>query len=197
KSAVASQRPGPQPEFPEDGTPAAPALPESVDVEKLARGWQVGREKLRQVAHCLNAPFVDPRRQQPSVPMMSEMPTLSNLQPDMCVWAVVIGVADFGAFVELAPECSGLIHISRLSPHFIEDPHQSVQVGDLVMAWVVSVDEKKNRVALTALSPAQRVAAAALDAQRRSERGGQRQRGPGDGRGGAEGEHGRQGSPRG
>lgn len=194
KSASASQQPGLRPEFPEDVTYEAPKLPESVDVEKLARGWQVGREKLRQVAHCLNAPFADPRMQQPSIPMMGEMPTLGNLQPDMCVWAVVIGVADFGAFVELAPECSGLIHISRLSPHFIEDPHQSVQVGDLVMAWVVSVDEKKNRVALTALTPEQRLAAAALDAQRRSERGNQRQRGPGGGRAGAPGEHARQGS---
>src|SRR5690606_26150991 len=125
---------------------------------------------------------------------MSEMPTLSNLQPDMCVWAVVIGVADFGAFVELAPECSGLIHISRLSPHFIEDPHQSVQVGDLVMAWVVSVDEKKNRVALTALTPQQRIAAAALDEERRHERGSQRQRSPGSGRDGASRENPRQGS---
>ena len=197
KSAAASQQPSLRPEYPEDATQTIPALPESVDVEKLARGWQVGREKLRQVAHCLNAPFADPRLLQPSVPMMSEMPTLSNLQPDMCVWAVVIGVADFGAFVELAPECSGLIHISRLSPHFIEDPHQSVQVGDLVMAWVVSVDEKKNRVALTALSPEQRIVAAEHDAQRRDERGGQRQRGPGAGRGAAGGDQPRQGSSQG
>ena len=195
KAAPAPQQPGIRPEFPEDAISEAPTLPESVDIEKLARGWQVGREKLRQVAQCLNAPFADPRMYQPSVPMMGEMPTLGNLQPDMCVWAVVIGVADFGAFVELAPECSGLIHISRLSPHFIEDPHQSVQVGDLVMAWVVSVDEKKNRVALTALTPEQRLEASAVEAQRKSERGNQRQRSPdGGGRAAAPREHARQGS---
>jgi protein Tex len=158
----------PAPEYPENIV-ASVDTPPTVDVEKLARGWQVGREKLRQVASCLHAPFADPRLRQAPVPLMTEMPTLGNLQPGMCVWAVVIGVADFGAFVELAPDCSGLIHISRLSPNYIEDPHQCVQVGDLVMAWVVSVDEKKNRVALTALSPAERAASEAAAAERKAE----------------------------
>ncbi len=158
----------PKPEYPEDIV-VVPATPPTVDVEKLARGWQVGREKLRQVAGCLHAPFADPRLARPPVPLMTEMPTLSNLQPGMCVWAVIIGVADFGAFVELAPDCSGLIHISRLSANYIEDSHQCVQVGDLVMAWVVSVDEKKNRVALTALSPSERAAAEAATAARKAE----------------------------
>lgn len=192
KSIGRAQQSAVQPEFSEEVTHASVALPDSVDVEKLARGWQVGREKLRQVASCLHAPFADPRLQNPPVPMMREMPTLGNLKSGDCVWAIVIGVADFGAFVELAPECSGLIHISRMSPHFIEDPHQAVQVGDLVMAWVVSVDEKKNRVALTALSPDQRAAVAALEAERKSEREGQRHRSSGGGgRGGSShsGEH--------
>ena len=63
----------------------------------------------------------------------------------------------------------GLIHISRLSMNFIEDPHQCVQVGDLLMTWVVNVDTKKNRVALTALSPAQRADAAAANEERRAQ----------------------------
>ncbi len=158
----------PKPEYPEEIVNAPTTLP-TVDVEKLARSWQVGREKLRQVASCLHSPLADSRLSRPPVPLMTEMPTLSNLQPGMCVWAVVIGVADFGAFVELAPDCSGLIHISRLSANYIEDPHQCVQVGDLVMTWVVSVDEKKNRVALTALSPAERASAEAAAAARKTE----------------------------
>src|SRR5690606_651184 len=56
-----------------------------------------------------------------------------------------------------------------------------VQVGDLVIAWVVSVDEKKNRVALTALSPEQRASAAAQEAERKAEREGQRRSGGGRG----------------
>lgn len=173
QTAVTSQKPEPEsnsvtPEYPEDiVAEQVSKLP--IDVEKLARGWQVGREKLRSIANALHTPFDDPRLSLPTVPLLTEMPSLSNLQPGQCVWAVVVGVADFGAFVELAPDCSGLVHISRLSANYVEDPHQVVQVGDLLMTWVVSVDEKKNRVALTALSPDQREAAESESAQRRSE----------------------------
>lgn len=145
----------PEPEYPEQCVETSVASL-SLDCDKIANQWQVGRAKLRSVANCLIDPFGDPRLSGVPIPMLTEMPTLDNLQPEMCVWAVVVGVADFGAFVELGPNCSGLIHISRLSTQFIEDPHQCVQVGDLLMTWVVSIDSKKNRVALTALSPAQR-----------------------------------------
>ncbi len=167
---------GPAPEYPED-VEAAQAKPLPIDVEKLARGWQVGREKLKSIAHALNEPFADARLRGAPVPLRTEMPSLENLKQGTCIWAVVVGVADFGIFVELGPECSGLIHISRLSDRFVDDPHEFVQVGDLIMTWVVSVDEKKGRVALTALSPQQR------EAQRSASEGRDGGRGR-DGRGG-------------
>ena len=153
-----------KPEYPEEIVSNSLQLPE-IDVEKLARSWQVGRHRLRWIAQCLNQPFADTRLSNTPVPLLSELPSLTNLKPGTCLWAVVVGVADFGAFVELAPDCSGLIHISRLSASYIEDPHQCVQVGDLVLVWVVSVDEKKNRVALTAISPQQREQQVAEDRQ--------------------------------
>jgi protein Tex len=156
------------PEYPEQ-VAAEPIVAPIVDAEKLANQWQVGRAKLKTIAAALQDPFADPRLQQPPVPLSVDLPVLENLEPDTCVWAIVVGVADFGAFVELGPNCSGLIHISRLSTHFIEDPHQCVQVGDLLMTWVVNVDKKKNRVALTALSPAQRAEVQAATEQRKAQ----------------------------
>ncbi len=161
------------PEYPEDVV-ASVSQELSIDVEKLARGWQVGREKLRWIASCLQDPFQDARLIRPAVPMQKSMPSLENLEPGMSLWVVVVGVADFGAFVELGPECSGLIHISRLSPNFVEDPHQCVQVGDLVQAWVVNIDTKKRRVAMTAISPAQREAMDKAEAERAAQRASER-----------------------
>ncbi len=161
------------PEYPENVSSTAAPAP-TIDIEKLARGWQVGRERLRWIASCLQDPFVDNRLTRTPVPMQQTMPTLETLEPGMCLWVVVVGVADFGAFVELGPECSGLIHISRLSPNFVEDPHQCVQVGDLVQAWVVAVDSKKRRVAMTAISPAQREAIEKAEAQRAAQRSAER-----------------------
>ncbi|MEQ1829796.1 MAG: S1 RNA-binding domain-containing protein, partial [Pirellula sp.] len=125
----------------------------AIDVEKLARSWQVGREKLKRVANCLQFSFTDSRDFQYPIPLQCRVPRLDNLQTGSMLQALVIGVADFGVFADLGPECSGLIHISRLAPEFIEDPHQFVQVGDLVPVWVLNVDAKKKRVALTAIPP--------------------------------------------
>lgn len=192
-TADTTEQPSIAPEYPEDVlTSGEPAV--TIDVEKLARGWQVGREKLRWIASCLQDPFADGRLSRTPVPMQKTMPTLESLEPGMCLWVVVVGVADFGAFVELGPECSGLIHISRLSPNFVEDPHQCVQVGDLVQAWVVAVDSKKRRVAMTAISPAQREAIEKAEQQRAAQRsaeraesnqrGGRQERGQGSPHGG-------------
>lgn len=142
----------------------------AIDVEKLARSWQVGRGRLRYVARALQQPHRDLRDNQPGTPLLDGVPTLENLQPGMSAWAVVIGVADFGAFVDLGPDCSGLIHISRLSSDFLKDPNQVVQVGDLIQVWVLNVDSKRRRVVLSAISPqaleAKERQAAAMAAER-------------------------------
>lgn len=139
------------PEIP-DSPMDRPAL--SVDAEKLARSWQVGRAKLMSVSSSLQFPFADTRDFQYPVPIRSQVPRLDQLPTGTMLSALVIGVADFGVFVELGPDCSGLVHISRLADEFVEDPHQFVQVGDVIPVWVLSVDEKRKRVGLTAISPA-------------------------------------------
>jgi transcriptional accessory protein Tex/SPT6 len=139
------------PEIP-DSPMARPAL--SVDAEKLARSWQVGRAKLMSASSSLQFPFADTRDFQYPVPIRSQVPRLDQLPTGTMLSALVIGVADFGVFVELGPDCSGLVHISRLADEFVEDPHQFVQVGDVIPVWVLSVDEKRKRVGLTAISPA-------------------------------------------
>jgi predicted RNA-binding protein with RPS1 domain len=125
----------------------------TIDVEKLARGWQVGREKLKKIAKILQRPFVDSRAQRCSIPLLTSVPSLDELKPGMTAWAVIIGVADFGAFADLGPDCSGLVHVSRLSNDYIVDPHQIVQVGDLIQVWVVDIDTGRRRVSLTAIEP--------------------------------------------
>lgn len=150
--------------------------PLSIDVERLARSWQVGREKLRRVANALQFPFADDRDFRYPVPLISKMPRLDSLKPGDMLQALVLSVTDFGVFVELGPECNGLIHISRLSDRYIEDPHQYVQAGDLLNVWVVNIDEKKKRVALSAIPPGSKSARESRE-ERDSESRGSRQSG--------------------
>ncbi len=103
--------------------------PLSIDAERLARSWQVGREKTATGRSCVAVPFADERDFRYPVPLISKMPRLDTLKPGDMLQALVLSVTDFGVFAELGPECNGLIHISRLSNKFLEDPHQFVQAG--------------------------------------------------------------------
>lgn len=135
-------------------TEAAPvSVINQVDVEKYAKSWQVGREKLKRISRILQSPFEDRRLSQPLIPLWTKVPKLDDLQPGMSLWGVIVGLADFGAFADLGIDCQGLIHVSRLAPGYVEDPHQFVQIGDLIRVWVVSIDREKKRISLSAIVP--------------------------------------------
>ncbi len=51
-------------------------------------------------------------------------------------------VMPFGAFVEILPGKEGLVHISRLAPHRVEDINQEVKVGDSMTVKVLEVDSQ-------------------------------------------------------
>ena len=112
-----------------------------------------GDARVNQLVAWLCDPFGDSDVSDHSHAVMSTMPSLKSLKTGDEVIGVVVGVMPFGVFVELAPDCSGLIHVSKVSESFVEDLHEAIQVGDVVTAWVTSVDEKRKRVALSTVSP--------------------------------------------
>lgn len=54
----------------------------------------------------------------------------------------VKSIMDFGAFVEILPEKSGLIRVSELANRFVKKVEDVVKVGDKVRVVVIEVDEK-------------------------------------------------------
>jgi small subunit ribosomal protein S1 len=62
----------------------------------------------------------------------------------------ILRLADFGAFVELNPDAEGLIHISELSTQRIGHPSEVVNVGDMIKAEVISIDQDARKVGLSA-----------------------------------------------
>jgi transcriptional accessory protein Tex/SPT6 len=150
-SSVASAA-TPSTSIPETEATPAPAI-NNLDVEKYAKSWQVGREKLKRISRILQYPFEDRRLTQPLIPLWTKVPKMEDLQPGMSLWGVIVGLADFGAFADLGIDCQGLIHVSRLAPGYVEDPHQFVQIGDLIRVWVVSIDRDKKRISLSAIAP--------------------------------------------
>ncbi|WP_197451964.1 S1 RNA-binding domain-containing protein [Rosistilla carotiformis] len=175
-------------------TPTAPApealpmpkhpLPERSAVDKVIKEWQVGRHRVNQIVHWLCEPFSVPKVDLAPVALMPLIPKLDNLKPGDLVSGVVVGVAKFGVFVELGPDCSGLIHVSRMSKGFVEDPHEVVQVGDVINAYVTAIESGRRRVALSVMSPAEEQAASEARARRDGERGQHDRGGRGQQRGG-------------
>lgn len=61
----------------------------------------------------------------------------------------VTRVADFGAFVQLAPGLEGLVHISELSEHHVDHPRSVVKKGQQVKVRILEVDRERDRIGLS------------------------------------------------
>lgn len=150
-AAAAEARPvSPVADIPE---PIKRPRPERAKIEKCIKEWQIGSRRANQLVHWLCDPFGDSDATGNPPAVLSSMPSSKGLKPGDKVIGVVVGVMPFGVFVELAPDCSGLIHVSRISDTYVEDLHEAIQVGDVVTAWVTGIEEKRKRVALSAISP--------------------------------------------
>ncbi len=54
----------------------------------------------------------------------------------------IVGIADYGAFVETEAGVRGLIHISQLADGYVERVEDVVRVGDLVLVQVIRIDKE-------------------------------------------------------
>ena len=61
----------------------------------------------------------------------------------------VTKVVTFGAFVEIMDGVEGLVHISELAPHHVENPREVVQPGDPVKVKILEIDSERRRLSLS------------------------------------------------
>jgi small subunit ribosomal protein S1 len=61
----------------------------------------------------------------------------------------VTKVVTFGAFVEILPGVEGLVHISELAQHHVENPREVVSQGDEVNVKIIEVDAERRRLSLS------------------------------------------------
>ncbi len=61
----------------------------------------------------------------------------------------VTKVVTFGAFVEILPGVEGLVHISELAAHHVENPREVVAQGDPVNVLVLEIDGDRRRLSLS------------------------------------------------
>ncbi len=122
-------------------------------LDALAKALNVGVPTLQDILSELQKPGRDPREDLPAPVLSASVMEMSDLKPGMELTGTVRNVVDFGAFVDIGVHQDGLVHLSRMANRFIRHPNEVVKVGDVIKVWVVEVDEKKKRIALTMLKP--------------------------------------------
>ncbi|MCA9874672.1 MAG: S1 RNA-binding domain-containing protein [Anaerolineales bacterium] len=65
------------------------------------------------------------------------------------VEGVVTAVTDFGAFVLVADNVEGLVHISEIDNQYLENPENVVQPGDTVLTRILSIELDRERLGLS------------------------------------------------
>ncbi|SFK35081.1 uncharacterized protein SAMN05216302_1004144 [Nitrosomonas aestuarii] len=120
----------------------------SIRPEKYTNA-QFGLPTVKDILHELEKPGRDPRSTFTTAVFKEGVETIQDLHPGMVLEGVVTNVAAFGAFIDIGVHQDGLVHISALANKFVNDPHAIVKAGQVVKVKVLTVDEKRKRIALT------------------------------------------------
>ena len=121
---------------------------ESVDLKQFVTET-VGILTLEDVIQELEKPGRDPREEFQYATFQEAITEISDLKIGMKLEGIVTNVVNFGAFVDIGVHQDGLVHISQLANHFVEDPKQIIHVGQIVKVQVLEIDEKLRRISLS------------------------------------------------
>ena len=74
---------------------------------------------------------------------------ISTHRPGDVLEGAVTKVVAFGAFVEILPGVEGLVHISELADHHVENPSEVVEPGSKLNVKILEIDEDRRRLSLS------------------------------------------------
>ncbi|HEX2096043.1 MAG TPA: 30S ribosomal protein S1 [Solirubrobacterales bacterium] len=74
---------------------------------------------------------------------------ISTHRPGDVLEGTVTKVVAFGAFVEILPGVEGLVHISELADHHVENPSEVVEPDAKLNVKILEIDEERRRLSLS------------------------------------------------
>ncbi len=80
-------------------------------------------------------------------PWLRQIP--EHYLPGQIVKGKVTKITNFGVFVELEEDLEGLLHVSELADHKVENPKEVVKVGDEVEVKILRVDADDRKIGLS------------------------------------------------
>ena len=122
---------------------------QAINPGQLAKELSAGEPTVRDILAALTKPGRDPREDLPAPLTRKNIVKLSDITPGTVVKGTVHNITDFGVFVDIGLKTNGLIHRSELSNKPFRHPLDIVSVGDIINVTILSVDEARNRIALS------------------------------------------------
>ncbi len=80
-------------------------------------------------------------------PWLTAIP--EHYKPGMVIRGKVTKITNFGVFVELESDLEGLLHISELADHKVENPQDVVKIGEEVDVKILRVDITERKIGLS------------------------------------------------
>ncbi|MES2745914.1 MAG: Tex family protein [Bdellovibrionota bacterium] len=124
------------------------AIVEAIPLERYV-SEKVGMPTLRDIASELIKPGRDPREDGARLMYSDDVAEIEDLKVGMILPGTVTNVTNFGAFVDIGVHQDGLVHISELAEHFVDDPAKVVSVGEVIQIRVIEVDIQRRRIGLS------------------------------------------------
>jgi len=135
-------------------------ITQSIDLKQYVTD-QTGLPTLNDIIKELAKPGRDPRKKFEAFAYEETVQSMEDLNPGMKLPGIVTNVTNFGAFVDIGVHQDGLVHISEIADHFIENPAEILKVHQKVEVTVMEIDKKRKRISLSMKkNPGERPAAA-------------------------------------
>jgi predicted RNA-binding protein with RPS1 domain len=75
--------------------------------------------------------------------------TLEQLEKGSIVEGRIANIVKYGAFVDIGGGVSGLLHVSEIAWHRVDDPGEVLNVGDTIEVEIQDVDPERERISLS------------------------------------------------
>lgn len=108
----------------------------------------VGMPTLVDIVKELEKPGRDPRATRKSFEF-ANVHSIEDLNEGMSLPGIVTNITAFGAFVDIGIKQNGLIHKSKMSHKFIQDPNEVLKLGQELEVTIVGLDLDRERIQLS------------------------------------------------
>jgi len=110
---------------------------------------ELGSYTLSDIIKSLKSPCQDPRTEFQSTDFRKDLQDINDLKLNEWYPGIVTNIAQFGAFVDIGIKENGLLHISEICDHFVENALNELKVGQSVKVRITSVDFERRRISLS------------------------------------------------